>query len=154
MKQSKFHYFFDIVLFGVIPPLASILLFTKTIENKILIIDNTVLGEFIKDFTVIKIQNISIISFICLLFFGPIRYCLNIGLQRKLFTKENYKNYSKITVSMGISTWLILTATLVLSELQLSILTGWIAFIVLVFSFFKLSVYSDNHEMTDQNDNK
>lgn len=147
MKKSKFHYAGDIFTFGILGPGLSVLFFREAIKYKTISLNDTVLIKFIKSFSASQLSSGLILFFICLLFFGSIRYCIQLGIYRTLIPEKTAKLFIELLSAIGISTYLVLLATLVLSELQLSLFTTWIAFIALIVAFFKLSINSNNDKM-------
>lgn len=147
MRKSKFHYAGDIFTFGILGPGLSVLFFREAIKYKIIPLNDTVLIKFIKSFSAPQLSSGLILFFICLLFFGSIRYCIQLGIYRTLIPEKTAKPFIELLNAVGISTYLVLLATLVLSELQLSLFTTWIAFITLIVAFFKLSINSDSDKM-------
>lgn len=147
MKKSKFHYAGDIFTFGILGPGLSVLFFREAIKYKTIPLNDTVLIKFIKSFSASQLSSGLILFFICLLFFGSIRYCIQLGIYRTLIPEKTAKLFIELLSAIGISTYLVLLATLVLSELQLSLFTTWIAFIALIVAFFKLSINSNNDKM-------
>ena len=147
MKKSKFHYAGDIFSFGILGPGLSVLFFREAIKYKIIPLNDTVLIKLIKSFSASQLSSGLILFFICLFFFGSIRYCIQLGIYRTLIPEKTAKLFIELLNAVGISTYLVLLATLVLSELQLSLFTTWIAFITLIVAFFKLSINSDSDKM-------
>lgn len=147
MKKSKFHYAGDIFTFGILGPGLSVLFFREAIKYKTIPLNDTVLIKFIKSFSASQLSSGLIFFFICLLFFGSIRYCIQLGVYRTLLPEKIARLFIEVLSAVGISTYLVLLATLVLSELQLSLFTTWIAFIALIVAFFKLSINSNNDKM-------
>ena len=147
MRKSKFHYAGDIFTFGILGPGLSVLFFREAIKYKTIPLNDTVLIKFIKSFSASQLSSGLILFFIRLLFFGSIRYCIQLGIYRTLIPEKTAKLFIELLSAIGISTYLVLLATLVLSELQLSLFTTWIAFIALIVAFFKLSINSNNDKM-------
>lgn len=147
MRKSKFHYAGDIFTFGILGPGLSVLFFREAIKYKTIPLNDTVLIKFIKSFSASQLSSGLILFFICLLFFGSICYCIQLGVYRTLLPEKIARLFIEVLSTIGISTYLVLLATLVLSELQLSLFTTWIAFIALIVAFFKLSINSNNDKM-------
>ncbi len=154
MKKSKFHYVGDIISFGIIGPSISIFLFQKALENKMIVLDNTVLSDFIKSISAAQLSSGLILLFLCFIFFGSICYCIQIGVYRALLPEKIARLFIEVLSAVGISTYLVLLATIVLSELQLSLFTAWVAFTALVVSFLKLYVNPDRNKMQDNSNNQ
>lgn len=136
-------------MFGIATPTAAVILFKEAITQQWVILEDTVLLDFFEGFTPAKMNNIIIISAVCLLGFGSIAYCIDLGYQRHLMTKNQSQNLIALVVTLGIATALMLIATLALSELQISIFTGWLSLIALIVSFTKLSLNSNRNCVED-----
>lgn len=141
-------------MFGIFGPGFAVLFFREAIKYKIIPLNDTVLIKLIKSFSASQLSSGLILFFICLLFFGSIRYCIQLGIYRTLIPEKTAKLFIELLNAVGISTYLVLLATLVLSELQLSLFTAWVAFTALVVSFFKLYVNPDSDKMQDNSNNQ
>lgn len=89
MKSSFFHYLKEIVLYGVIVPILTVIvgfrLFTTFYP-----ISDSLLTDFLKAFTEQRILAIVFVLILCFIFFGSIYYCISCGRNRKLIPDKVY----------------------------------------------------------------
>ena len=148
MKSSFFHYLKEIILYGVLVPISTVIvgfhLFTTFYP-----ISDSLLTDFLKAFTEQRILAIVFVLILCFIFFGSIYYCISCGRNRKLIPDKVYTQITTYISSVGLATAAIAVATLTLTELQFSILTGWIAFIALLLPLLKFKVQYSTYQSSD-----
>ena len=149
MKSSFFHYLKEIVLYGVLVPISTVIvgfhLFTTFYP-----ISDSLLTDFLKAFTEQRILAIVFVLILCFIFFGSIYFCISCGRNRKLIPDKVYTQITTYISSVGLATAVIIAvATLTLTELQFSILTGWIAFIALLLPLLKFKIQYSTYQSSD-----
>lgn len=154
MKNSKLHYAVDIVVFGIVIPFFAYFLLQEAIKYKWIVLTDTVLGDFIKEFTLEKWQNIIIVFTLFSIFFGSLTFCLYLGKQRTLIDTAKYNLLNKILITVAIATTFIILSVLAMSELQLSIFTGWISFLALILSLSKFFLNTNSDSIKNDNNDK
>lgn len=153
MKKSWFHYSKDIITFGILIPLSAILTLYFLISNKILDITDSLLFEFLNSF-----KDEHFLSILCFVIAGlvsafSIAFCISIGFERELISEKTKYLLRELSARIVISLTILAIFTLVLTETQFTILTGWLAFFLIIKPIFLFKVTNENpHSPSDKTD--
>lgn len=136
MKKSWFHFSKDILSFGILPPIFVILLVKFFFENKLLDISDSLLSEVLDSFKPTHVNSIIVLTVLIALAFASIRYCLWIGYNRQLYSKNTDEILAYYLLKFAFATIVLIVFTIVLTEKQFMIATGWLAFFILIKPLF------------------
>ncbi|HEL1761406.1 TPA: hypothetical protein TXT63_001072 [Streptococcus suis] len=152
MKKSKFLYLKDILIFGFIPITIVLVLFKLAIEKKIIDISESTLEIILNSITSTKLVSALVIAILILVTYKSIEYVLFIGTKRDLIPQRSYETISDWLSSFSIALIGVLVSTLVLTELQLSALTTWMAFVVVFLPLVKFKIRNSQNNTHNDND--
>lgn len=138
MKKSWLHFSKDVTLFGIMPLVFTIPVGKFLIDSKYIDISDSLLSEVLQSFKIKHINSIIVILLLFSIVFSLMRYCLWIGYNRQLYSKNTEETLAYYLFKIAFATMTLTIFTIILTEKQFMIATGWLTFFLLMQPFFVL----------------